>query len=265
MKKKIVPNSSTKFDERNTNQISCAKYWCFTLNNWTENEYNMILEQCNSSKFQYSIGKEICPTTGTPHLQGFIKFKEKIRPKSVFNWTERISWRACTGSERSNLNYTQKEKNFICNIPRYKLNKVITEDMLYTWQIDIINIIKTTPDDRTIYWYWEANGCKGKTQFCKYLSLHFNAIPLEGKKNDILYCAATFDSDLYVFDIERSLEDYISYAALEKIKNGYYMCAKYESKPIVRDSPHLFCFANFKPDIYKLSNDRWKIIEILND
>ena len=41
----------------------------FTLNNYSEDEYLNIL---NSEYFKYVIiGKEICPTTGTPHLQGY--------------------------------------------------------------------------------------------------------------------------------------------------------------------------------------------------
>ena len=63
-------------------------------------------------------------------------------------------------------------------------------------------------------------------------------------------------------DIERSMEDYISYGAIEKIKNGYFMCAKYESKPIIRNPPHLLIFANFKPNIDELSLDRWVIREL---
>ena len=40
------------------------------------------------------------------------------------------------------------------------------------------------------------------------------------------------------------------------------MCAKYESKPICRNSPHVIIFANFEPDLDKLSNDRWIIKKI---
>lgn len=128
----------------------------------------------------------------------------------------------------------------------------------------LLLILNEEPDDRTIHWIWESKGMTGKTTFCKFLSHYHGAIPLEGKKNDILYCAAEFESDLYVWDLERSMEDFVSYGALEKIKNGYYMCAKYESKPIIRPCPHILVFANFPPDEDKLSKDRWNIIN-LND
>ena len=58
------------------------------------------------------------------------------------------------------------------------------------------------------------------------------------------------------------MEDYVSYGSIEKIKNGYFMCSKYESKPIVRNSPHVFIFANFEPELDALSLDRWHIVNL---
>lgn len=96
----------------------------------------------------------------------------------------------------------------------------------------------------------------------RYLIRNHGAVPLEGKKDSILYCAAEFESEIYVYDIERSLETYVSYGAIEKIKNGCYMVAKYESKPIDRNPPHVLIFANFAPNEKMLSADRWHIVHI---
>jgi len=139
---------------------------------------------------------------------------------------------------------------------------LLSHNQLYKWQLYILDIIKQKPDDRSIYRFWEDTGCVGKTTFAKYLSFYHKAIPLEGKKNDILFCAAKFESDIYIYDIERSLEDYVSYGAIEKIKNRYYMSAKYESEPVIRNSPHVIIFANFEPDYNKLTADRWHVENI---
>jgi len=178
---------------------------------------------------------------------------------------KRIKWikRAKDATTDDNITYCSKEGKFKTNFKIKKpLKKLACEDNMYPWQKNIIKIIESEPDDRTIHWYWEPNGCSGKTTFSKYLTRKFDAVPLEGKKNDILYCAAEFESDIYIYDIERSLEEFVSYGAIEKIKNGYYMCAKYESKPIDRNPPHVIIFANFPPDIEKLSKDRWNIVLI---
>jgi len=141
----------------------------------------------------------------------------------------------------------------------YHVPIVIIGAVSYPVPTSKILIAETEPDDRTIYWYWCEKGKSGKTTFAKYLSYHYGAIPLEGKKNDILFTAAEYDSNIYIFDLERSMEGHVSYAALEKIKNGFYMVGKYEGKPIIRNSPHVIVFANFAPDEEKLSQDRWKV------
>lgn len=57
--------------------------YCFTLNNWTLEEHTQ-LESLSFSLLQYSVyGKEICPSTGTPHLQCYIYFSEAKTWSSV--------------------------------------------------------------------------------------------------------------------------------------------------------------------------------------
>lgn len=57
-----------------TQTMSKCRSYCFTLNNYTEIELNALksvpLEQNNIRYLCF--GQEIAPTTGTPHLQGFL-------------------------------------------------------------------------------------------------------------------------------------------------------------------------------------------------
>jgi len=47
--------------------------FCFTLNNWSVEQHNELLDLFQSGYFGYLImGKETAPSTGTPHLQGFM-------------------------------------------------------------------------------------------------------------------------------------------------------------------------------------------------
>jgi len=54
--------------------------WFFTLNNWEEEDPQRILDAVEQGIAKYVLfGKEFAPTTGTPHLQGMIIFRNKVR------------------------------------------------------------------------------------------------------------------------------------------------------------------------------------------
>jgi len=59
--------------------MSRAKHWCFTLNNYTFEDVDRITN--NATAFDYIVfGKEI-GDSGTPHLQGFVSFPNRVRRK----------------------------------------------------------------------------------------------------------------------------------------------------------------------------------------
>lgn len=54
--------------------------WRFTLNNWRQEDFEFLDKLHLDGKVKYIIyGKEIAPTTGTPHLQGFLQLPKKLR------------------------------------------------------------------------------------------------------------------------------------------------------------------------------------------
>ena len=269
-------NSSTLISGKgNTNlsppkQISPSKRWCFTLNNYTNEELlyisSIVPEYCEV----YIIGKEV-GENGTPHLQGYIEFITKKRPLSVFNKIARIHWEKARASKHDNFIYCSKDaKIFMQN--GYKLPKkvkVLDESQLYDWQKELIDIITEEPDDRTIYWYWSEEGCVGKTTFCKYLTVKYGAICLHGKGADVRNGIVDYKStngdtpDIILFPIPRSYNsEYLSYEALENIKDMYFYSGKYEGGMICGNCPHLVVFSNEEPDYERCSKDRWIVKNI---
>lgn len=269
-------NSSTEV-EGNTNptsspkkQISPSKMWCFTLNNYTKEEYSSIISIIKETCKYGIIGKEI-GECGTPHLQGYIKFKIKKRPLSVFS-NKRIHWEKCKGSQSENIEYCKKDNDYIIIDPEIEDMDLITYDKMYLWQRDILNIIDTKPDKRSIHWYWSENGGVGKTEIQKWLCINKGAIMLSGKasdvRNGIIQYKKEYDRTprLILYNIPRSFnKEYLSYESLENIKDMCFYSGKFEGGMICGPCPHLFVFANCLPEIEKLSIDRWIIKEITDE
>lgn len=260
---KIVPDSAGTGNTKQSRQENPKKAWCLTLNNYNEQEYNDLIKYF-SANGKYIIGKEKGDKCQTNHLQIYYNSASKIRFTCLKKINSRLHIESARGSEKDNLIYCSKDGNYKTNYPKscFRKLKLISPEIFYDWQKEVINIISKEPDNRTINWFWDPKGCVGKTQFCKYLSHNYNAILLDGKKNDMLYVASICDSDLYIFSFSRSIENYVSYDSIEKIKDGYYMNGKFEGQMIIRPEPHIFVFANFPPEMDKLSLDRWNIKKV---
>jgi len=67
---------------------------------------------------------------------------------------------------------------------------------------------------------------------------------------------------IIIFDVPRTHIDYLNYEAIESIKNGCFFSGKYECCQVIMNCPHVLIFANTEPERYKLSSDRWNIVEI---
>lgn len=83
-----------------------ARAFVFTLNNWTEQEYEKILKL----KYNYIvIGDEIAPTTGTPHLQGYVHFKSPTSSNTIRAHIPRAWFEAANGTAEQNFTYSKKD------------------------------------------------------------------------------------------------------------------------------------------------------------
>lgn len=64
------------------------------------------------------------------------------------------------------------------------------------------------------------------------------------------------------FDVTRLNEKHFSYNTLEQIKSGFVMSGKYKGTKRLFDPVPVVVFANFAPELNKLSADRWQIFNI---
>lgn len=235
---------------------------CFTWNNYPEDAVETL--ETNFRLFAWIAGKEV-GESGTPHLQGYVEFDKKLRPTSL-GLPDQIHWERAKGSRAQNVKYCAKDGDVYGNLEYDEPLRIIKD--LYDWQKDIVELCLTEADDRTIHWFYEEVGNKGKTALIKYLCFHHNALLVGGKASDAKYLITKWKENngfypkIVIFSFPRSIEEYVSYSAMEEIKDGMFCSTKYECEMVLMNSPHVICFANFYPDSAKLSEDRWEIKEL---
>lgn len=89
--------------------MSRSRAWCFTLNNYVESDVDAFT---NSAATYGIIGREI-GESGTPHLQGYLYFKNDLRLSSVRLICGRSHWEIRKGNHVQARDYCKKENNFI--------------------------------------------------------------------------------------------------------------------------------------------------------
>lgn len=88
-----------------------TKYYCFTVNNYTEADI-LCLEADNPEVSYIVFGYEIAPTTGTPHLQGYVEFNSRKRMRQAVRILGgRASVRVRNGTALQAANYCKKDNN----------------------------------------------------------------------------------------------------------------------------------------------------------
>lgn len=275
MSAKVVPSSSSqKSGSGNTKQIPPARKWCFTFNNYNEIDIISLSSKFKEMGAKYLFEKEV-GEQGTPHLQGFVIFEDKLRPKMLFH--NSIHWEKCKGSEEDNIRYCSKEarnanddslmfSNFY-EIPK-KL-KCLEATKLRIWQCEILKVIRNEPSDRDIWWFWSKMGNTGKSTFCRYLAIKYEALIISGSNKD-MKCVIVEHHELtkkwpklIVLDIPRVFDnDYFSYSGLEEIKNGLFCSSKFKGSMALFNPPHIIVFSNAEPCYEKMSADRWKVCNV---
>lgn len=87
------------------NSRTRARRWCFTINNWTKAEYDLVI----ALECKYLIVAKEVGESGTPHLQGFIIFNKQYLRSTVSKWLPRAFLTPAKGSDVSASGYCRKQ------------------------------------------------------------------------------------------------------------------------------------------------------------
>jgi hypothetical protein len=139
------------------------------------------------------------------------------------------------------------------------------------WQKKLRAELDEKPDDRKIIWYYDEVGKSGKSYLSKHMGKYQKAFVCTTTK---IYHAATGlanhvnrhgDPSIVLINFTRETNPTGIYNCLESMKDGMVFVQKYQSDMMYFESPHVIIFANFAPDVSKMSSDRWDIRTVVGD
>lgn len=90
--------------------MSRSRGWCFTLNNYTDEDFAGARALCKAADYGI-IGLEV-GVEGTPHLQGYIYKSERYSFSTIKELIPRAHIECAKGSPQQNIKYCSKDSNF---------------------------------------------------------------------------------------------------------------------------------------------------------
>lgn len=212
--------------------------------------------------FQEEKGEE-----GTPHLQGFLHYKNQVARSTLSQWNPRLhleparsivaSVAYCSDAQKRHGRIWSKHFQVRDTL------MLLQEADLFQWQQQLVEELKGMPDPRKVVWYYDAEGGSGKTALARHvLGTYPGVLYLGGGsfKDAAHACIkARQDPKIVLVNLPRSTEGKVSYGTFESLKDGLVYSGKYEGGVRLFAPPHVIIFANFLPEIAALSIDRWDI------
>jgi len=134
------------------------------------------------------------------------------------------------------------------------------------WQLTVCALIQQEEAHRRrIHFVVDPEGGSGKSWVTRWaLSKHGDKTQVFriGKRDDLAF-AIDETKHIFLFDVPRGEMMYLQYSVLEALKDQVVFSPKYESaSKLLRKVPHVIVFSNEEPDMTKLTNDRYNIINV---
>lgn len=162
----------------------------------------------------------------------------------------------------------------------YKHKEVDAEEKLIEprqWQINAKRYFDTVASDRAVVWLFEEKGNIGKTIFLQYLEQEYGAkkclyLTDFGRMTDTANIVqqeveSGWTCEYVLIDLKRSMRERESiYPVLEGFKDRRFTNTKYMGGRVrLRVSPRVLVVANWEPNYFALSLDRWHVIRLTEE
>lgn len=244
--------------------------WCFTLNNFSEEEYRLVLEH----KCKYIIiGKEV-GESGTPHLQGYVEYENGKTLQGVRKLNPRIHWENRLGTQQQAITYCKKDGVFIeqgtqnSQGNRTDLQEVASEIEAGTWMpsnnptvfikfhrglVEYENSLYTDRSEKPVVeWRWGLTGT-GKT---------FGVVERHGIDNCYIKDGTMWwnnykQQEAIVID---DFDGHWPYRDLLRLLDRYPYQGQYKGGYIKINSPHIYITCEHHPSHFWVGNELAQVI-----
>lgn len=157
----------------------------------------------------------------------------------------------------------------------YEIAKANLEQYKFTdsgprfgFQTRVCGRIEGEPNPRTIDFVVDEKGNSGKSWITQWALSKYpdeTQVLSVGKRDDVAF-AIDCSKRIFLFDVPRGDMQFFQYSLLEMLKNRIIHNNKYKSGTKYLDSvPYVAVFSNEMPDMEKLSEDRYNIIEVTDE
>lgn len=143
----------------------------------------------------------------------------------------------------------------------------------WPWQKEIIEMVKNRPtEDNLIWWIWDPKGRNGKTTFSKNMWINNPKDHLYigglGSSRDVVECLIKGKKNgwrgrVVHINLTRQNEQHSIYNALEGISDGVMTRQKYDGGTFNFKCHWCIVYANWPPEVDKLSIGKWRIKKLI--
>ncbi|XP_053383149.1 uncharacterized protein LOC128549735 [Mercenaria mercenaria] len=227
------------------------------LSNWqdralhTDSQSIRYLE--NTLSDEKSVFRAVLHATPYEHTSALYKAYSYAAAHNKFLWSE---FPASNIAPCDRPTFKAMAEEFVQKEEEHRLYVLYETSSLRPWQAYVLERTRSQTD-RQITWIYDVTGNSGKTFLALYMVATCNAYLIDGhNKGDI--ARAYNKQPLVVFSYARQTDDSgINYGLMENFKDGYLWSPKYDSKMMFFNSCKVLVMCNCKPDLEKLSPDRW--------
>lgn len=193
------PRRESGDGETRRNNPKKSRAYCFTLNNWTQDEFQRLRDTLIDQSSYFVIGREVGGTEGTPHLQGYVYFKSPRSFSATLSLmgNQRIHLEIAKGTAEENRRYCTKDNDFeehgdvphqgkrtdLSDVAKCIDNGTVLRDVATAFPSQFIKYAKgikeysnttrfkarNSKDGNVCFWLWGKTG-QGKSKICDEIS-----------------------------------------------------------------------------------------------